>query len=853
MAQPGRPQSPELNLRPQLQPAPVVGVQMVRPQNLDGAGDNLIRIADALASFQGSLGRWGASQKTKAPEDTFAKRNAFRTPEDIVAQPDYDPRKEPHQVLVGQATANTIGPQMRQWVMEEWDQEAEPDLYKFLSGRLGELQQTMPEAAQAGFGSTIDSSVKETVNWWTGLQNDAKNQEIKQDTLAHFISLNEQFKELPVEQRVAKMKEMGLDQYRMLKFVDGKGSNDLLFNSIEHFARTGDKDMVRALADLRRGKSNEVASLYDTPEFTDRIDAAIATADTVWQRNNQTAIGDFEKQIDEIVKSGDENKLNEVMNGPVGVRLFPDPITRGTRLRTEAGKLKENILKNTVTQEQLALDEGFRGTVLNNFDKGEGGQNYDDPSVVTKDGKVYTFKGDTKAQEVLDVAIKERYAEAAGDPAKVAAIDNDLMRKAAQSPLKITEWENLFASVGTSTITNQIMEGKIPPNVTRAYELWKNTRDNPKLRRDHMGDNVSEVDDLFTAAEIFEKTGQPTQEAFVSASQAIKNKDGARGRIGEELMGPLGSGYGIRDYPFEVQETITERAILYLAAGAHGQKNAVAKAIKDFEDETIILEGFGTRPSYVTVPDKRINKEAYAEGITNFVTNQITLHGAKQEPPISIEDVNIKQLPGGRFMIEQDDGEPVPAMLTHRGGAKGRPTTYFTYEDIQKQLEADAKATEDQIKSDAVNQTSIFEPEGQKKVLKTVKDAVSGVFGGDEKAKPDPDKSILKGYTDVPERYYGAKTVSQLGELSDYQLRTLRKLAKEGFVDGDKVKRELPDIGFIDKSKVEKVWKDRVAGERRRAGYSKEQVSQAMSRWSLTDELEAIERLKKNNAPKEPK
>ena len=152
---------------------------------------------------------------------------------------------------------------------------------------------------------------------------------MKQNTFSHFISLNDLYKDLPVEQRVQKMKEMGLDQYRMLKFVAGKGANDLLMNAVDYFAKAGDKDMVRALATLRRGKDGEVPSLYDMPDYRDRIE-----------------------QVDAITKTGDLNKLTELFNGPVGSKLYPNPAERGDKLRAAEKNLNETILKNTVDAEK---------------------------------------------------------------------------------------------------------------------------------------------------------------------------------------------------------------------------------------------------------------------------------------------------------------------------------------------------------------------------------------------------------------------------------------------------------------------------------------------------------------------
>ncbi len=57
MASPGRVQVREFEREGQLNPAPVVNVVPVAPVNRDGAGKNLMSIADALSGLSTSFGR----------------------------------------------------------------------------------------------------------------------------------------------------------------------------------------------------------------------------------------------------------------------------------------------------------------------------------------------------------------------------------------------------------------------------------------------------------------------------------------------------------------------------------------------------------------------------------------------------------------------------------------------------------------------------------------------------------------------------------------------------------------------------------------------------------------------------
>ena len=890
MAEAGRVQAPDLNLRPQLQAAPIVNVSPVSPVNRQGAGSNLMRIAESLGSLTNVMQSYAAStahlQKTKQTntDANFVKINAYKTPAQITAAPGYDPTHEPQQVLIGQATANSIGPQLQEWVKNEWDPEKQPDLNTALVGHLQEIQGQMPEPAQAGFGSTIKSSVDETMKWWTGLQTDKNNAAMKQNTFAHFMSLNDLYKDLPVDQRVQKMKEMGLDEYRTLKFTDGKGANNLLMDAVDEFARRGDKDMVRALSTLKRGAKGEIPGLYDMPEYRDRIDAATANADAAWVKTNQVAVGDFHTQADAIVEKGDLNKLTELYNGPVGQKLFPNPAERGDKLRADAAKLQTNIIKNTTDAERNAAVDAQKGTAVNNFDHSNGSQVYTPFDVKAKDGKTYSYEGQKIAQEGLDESIKARYEAVAGDPEKTAALDKELGRKASNSPLKITEWENLFSGALNSSVTNSLLEGKVPPNLQRSYELWGNLKDNPRARKANMGSNADQTDTFFSLVDTFKTAGYGTNEAFVAANEAQPRAGAALGRISEELMGKNSSSYDIRSYPLGIQDQITTRAQAYLASGTMGQEKAVTKALRDFDQETVKIEDFGSRPSFVGVPDKSINKDQFKSSISSFVQNQVAMHGTQQDLPLDIKDVNIFDYGNGRYGLQRDDGEPIPAFFTHRGGAKGAGSMYFTYDDVQRQLQADDAASKGNMSTDAGKMdTYRNNVVGEKPIVPgggsvggQVIDQV-GSWLKDNIPRPGqpaaPDNSILKGNTGNAEDAYGAKTGNDLRNLSNERLRDVYTLSKQGklntsgFVTDNSVAAEydqrvrtgLRSLGFKGGEHVKDVeelakrhgFADGLqmlkAAEANKGVYNWPQITSAMTRWSTQDPAEAIRLLKKNN------
>ncbi|CAB5155801.1 Peptidase M15A, C-terminal [uncultured Caudovirales phage] len=72
MAEQGRVSAPELNLRPQLEVAPIVNVQGVAPVNRAGAGSNLINIAESLSGLSGAFQQFANTAKPmQAKQDAY--------------------------------------------------------------------------------------------------------------------------------------------------------------------------------------------------------------------------------------------------------------------------------------------------------------------------------------------------------------------------------------------------------------------------------------------------------------------------------------------------------------------------------------------------------------------------------------------------------------------------------------------------------------------------------------------------------------------------------------------------------------------------------------------------------------
>lgn len=887
MADQGRVPAPELNLRPQLNPAPVVNVASVSPVNRQGAGSNLLRIAESLSGLSGVMQDYattaGRNQKAaKAESDKlFVDQNKWRTAPDIASQPGYDPHSEPQQILVGQATANSLAPQMQEWVKNEWDPEKEPDLYKFLASRLGEMQSKMSPAEQAGFGSTIDTSVRDTLKWWQGIQTDKANVSLKANTFNHFLSLAELHKDLPVDQRVQKMKTEGLDVYRELKFANGKESNDLLMQAIKYYGDNGQTDMVNALAHLQRGAKGEVPPLYNNPDYREAIDAAITNGDKKWTELNNASHQDFIDKQEEVLKSGDMSQLQKLYETHPYTQHLPDG-ARNTDYLAAREKLKANIVTNT-SKAQVDTEESLViGQVQRNFEAGASGQVYPDKKIVTKDGKEVTIKGSELQQRGTDERVAAKYEAAGNDPKLVAAVDNDVARKAAYTPAKITAWENTNDTALTSINAHALEAGHIPQNVKRAYDLWLNTRDNREVYLAKGGKNAEKLDTLFSSAQVLIEGGQAPEVAMATIARADPSTKLVNDRMADADRANPDLSKERNTFPIQVAKAADTETRILIAGGV--DPSAAYKKVNDkYKSRFVEIDSGGDIPSKITYPPGLVNptgREKFKQGIINIL--QYNKDAAPtQDRPIDPNSLTVVDNGDGTYSLAED-GLPTSTFLRHRGGDSNQQgVNRFTLEDVNRELQYIEQQDKVKTKKEQVDPMTGSQQPAIISETKKIVDGIGSFFSGDSKPAEAPkgDTSILKGLTDVPEKAYGAQTVDDIRKLSDSQLRNIMSLDKQGkletkgFVNSKTIKEQYDyrlrkavhdDLGYTEKGDVEKVnkmakdrgFKDAIelaaaVNAKADTGYSLDQIQKAMTRWSLSDPVQAVKKLQENKAKPE--
>lgn len=149
MATPGRVQVPELNLRPSLSPAPVVNVQPVAPVNRQGAGNNLVSIAESLAGLSNSFARFSATsqQQNKNQDSYLAGSLAGKSYDELKTYFEQNPQlleKEKVAMMYAGKYANTFGTDLLSGKLTaDWD--GTTPLDQFIAKKQEEYLSQLPE------------------------------------------------------------------------------------------------------------------------------------------------------------------------------------------------------------------------------------------------------------------------------------------------------------------------------------------------------------------------------------------------------------------------------------------------------------------------------------------------------------------------------------------------------------------------------------------------------------------------------------------------------------------------------------------------------------------------------------
>jgi len=808
MAGPGRVPPPELNLRPSLRPAPVVDVVAVRPPNLDGAGSNLMRIADSLAGFGNALTRYGISAKQaqpKEPENLRPKIYAPLSAEEYTKVPGFDINDKVDRVHVAEKTAAEAGEALVSGWRESFDPSKET-FDQFLDRNFMEAQQNLPDdEMKAGFGPVWATYAKKAREDYAKYENETRKEYEGENAIGALWGVSQPREGADTPELRAASVMQRLDELHKFKFKSPDEINDIQLKLMERYAADGDLDMVRALGNAGRGADGSLPPLAETPTHRDKFLSIETKANAEWNKRNTDKANMFDEGLNERIAGGTPNQLTDWFNSDVGKELYPDERERNTKLQDAVKKQQEANRKKAEEQLVVGAETSIGGKAVRDFWSATGTQDYEEVPVVLEGKEVAVIKSDEVGEKKVNEDISKRYADVADDPNAVAGMDDRVARSAGKSPFKIKEWERINGTLPSQVNSLALEQGKVTPQLKRGYELWKNTKDHREVYLSKGGPNAEKLDDFYAIVDDRIENGEELDVALSMAARASQApKPEINKRKNNTIRDNPGLSSRLDSLPVKEAVKIERRVELRVANGAD-PKDAYEKELEAAEGNVADIDGSKlSYPKGIDTPEK---KEMFSQSMLGILERQRELAG-KQDMPIDPDALTIFDNGDGTYSL-LEDGLPMAAMFSHKGPAGEEGVARFTLEDVDREMKYREKELQAEKMKEVTRQPDdpIF-PKGQS----AIQYAKEAIFGPSDPAKPETKEKkegIFAGFTDNPEKYYGAKTPSHLRKLSDHQINELYKMSVRGWTDKYGRRQTLEPNAFVDGDKVYREWKRR--------------------------------------------
>lgn len=695
MATPGRVPAPELNLRPQLNPAPVVDVAMVRPVNREGAGSNLFRIADSLASFGNSLGRYGVSamQKQEQPKNLRPDIYKAATAEQYASVPGFDPTDPIDRITLAEKMGVEAGTSIKSTWRTEFDPSKET-WDDFVMRKVSDYQGQLPDdEMKAAFGRSVATFTKDAAGEYQTFINDTKKELRAENAWMSLYGVSQptDAAKTPDARATAVLQRVG--EIRKFNFLSPDETNKMVFNVLERYAADGDIEMVRAIGNAQR--SDGIPPLSQTPLYRDTFLKTESAALLEWQKRNTDKINQFNDLKDQIVGTrpredgsysvGTPYQLTDLFNGPIGKIMYPNEVQRNEALQSSLAVLqkasKDAAKKTTMNAAEVAVG----GKATSDFWSATGTQVYEDIPVTLNNEEVGTVKSNAVAAKAVNDQIEKRYEAVADNPQAIAVLDVNVGRAAAHSPHKIEAWEKLNSTIPTQINSLALEQGKVSPQMKRGFELWQNTRDQREVYLAKAGPNAEKLDDFYSVVQDRVSGGESVEVAMAQVARATMNAP--KGEVQQRFIAVLRDNTSfdsrLNTLPPSVGKRAEDRIRMRIANGVN-PRDAVEKELEAAE-ASIVTIGDNSIVSYPKAVITDQQKERFVTGMERILEYQKSI-AAQQEPPLNPDDLSIRDNGDGTYTL-LSDGVDAPAMFAHKrvtGNEMG--TSRFTIKDIEDEM-----------------------------------------------------------------------------------------------------------------------------------------------------------------------
>ncbi len=768
----GRLQTPDLNLRPSLQPASIPNIVTVAAPNPDGAGSNLLRIADSLASLGTNLSQFNqvavATQTRKQQMQADADR--YLPPDVIAANIKNDPAKYGNQyytAMQGRAAANGLGPMIDQWVAEEWDSSQE-DYRTFVARKLSEYATTLPsDEARASFGETAGAWVDQA---YTKYQNTVTaTAEMNRDTtiFTDYYGLIERGKlDKKAPDQIWQDIVTTANENRMFLSLPGANQNAILLSLADKVAETGDVDMVNAILNGARGADGKTPALSTIPDLLPKIESITQKAEGKYREQNVSGRISAQAELNDMITSGatdEEFKAWSVKNNGV---LTPDNVVAGyNALREGRDKLRMN---NQWGADGVAQRQQIDAQIDEALLKGEGWNSF--PTVEVNSDKSYgttvQLDVDKRVDERVNAKVENLYNSLPQEQADVEAA-KFLSANARTSKL----WESLFASVTTSAIQDAAVEGKVSPQMERAVELYTRLSGSygSVLGQHIKGKGTQEF--LDGVRFLVEEMGKDPKEAIAMAAGNTFSPDGnARKANAQQEVAGAFKEWGTRGYDLGATTKIKMIAEnLAVTANIHGSQ-AIKKAEEIFKSTNVEVLG-----TWVPSNDKRIPPNL-PDIMDSYAEDWVTTHGSSIDPPITdASELGVQYVNGRLLLTRKDDGSLIRMPAGKDQNGEGQGFEIVTMKEASDYWNYKNRASVDTSVAEMVDNANggwFF-----------------GLFGGNDAANPNP-----KATGGSANQMYGVTSPDKVYTLNEHQLREVQKAAKLGKLDKQFATKEYLDV-----------------------------------------------------------
>jgi len=762
MAQAGRVQAPDLNLTPSLQPAPIVQGTMIQPFNPQGAGSNLMNIADSLSRLGAPLSQFAqvAQAANVKQQQQQAQADQYLPPEVLAANIAKDPSKygnEYYTAMAGRATANNLGPLIDQWTTQEWDSTKE-DYRTFVTRKLAEEQAKLPtKEAQAAFGDTAGAWVDQA---YTKYQNTVTaTAEMNRDNLifTDYSGLIERGKlDKKSPDQIWKDIVTASNENRLFLNLPGANQNAILLSLADKVAESGDVDMANAILNGARGADGKTPSLSTIPDLLPKVESIRQKAEAKYREGAISQTISAQSELDGMIRSGATDEDFKAWSVKHNDILTPDQVVQGYKaLREGRDKLRMN---NQWGADGVAQRQQIDAQIDQALLRGEGWNKF--PTVEVNSDKTYGSTVQIDVDKRVDERVNERVSNLYNSLPPEQA-DVETAKFLAANNRTSQAWESVFSAVTPSAIQTAAAEGKVSPQLVRAVELYGRVNGSfggivgAHIKGKDTKEFLDGVDFLIT------NMNRTPEEAIAIAARNTFSADAParKAMVASEVAAALkGNGY-LAGYDMASAAKIKGIAeSLSMTAGIRGDK-ALRKAQEIFKQNN--TEVLGT---WVPSNDKRIPPNL-GEIMSSYAEDWVTTHGSSIEPPIeNASELSVMWNDGRLVLTRKEDGSLIrmPPGKDQNGPGQG-------FEIVTMQEAADYW----NYKNRAATGKSVAE---------MVDNANSGwfwgLFGGNDASNPAPAAN-----SGTPAMLYGVTSPDKVSTLNDHQLSEVSKAIKMGKVD----------------------------------------------------------------------